>query len=100
MAKKTKNLIDNEFDLDDDLNFDDLDFDVDPFKDDRKPSMKIRDGLIEGVKSTASDPAFITRVIRDILPKGFGDTIDLSDKIGSNIRKLYQEGADQVRPAI
>ena len=100
MAKKTKNLIDNNFDLDDELNFDDLDFDVDPFKDDRKPSMKIRDGLIEGAKSTASDPAFITRVIRDILPKGFGDTIDLSDKIGSNIRKLYQEGADQVRPAI
>lgn len=99
-TKKINNRIDNSFDLDDDLGFDDLDFDVDPFKDDRSPMMKIRDGLKDGVKSKAAETAFIRGVLKDLLPKGFGDTLDLSDKIGDSIGKLYKEGADQVKPAI
>jgi hypothetical protein len=99
-TKKIKNQVDNKFDLDDDLSFDDLDFDIDPFKDTRSPMMKIKDGLKDGVKSKAAETAFIKGVLRELLPKGFGDTMDLSDKIGDNIGKLYREGADQVRPAI
>ena len=100
MAKKLSGNIDNRIDADLDLGFEDMDFDVDPFKDDRKPIIKIKDGLISGIKSTASDEAFIRGTLRELLPKGFGDTLDMGDKIKGSISKLYQEGANEVKPAI
>ncbi len=99
-GKRTKNSINNQIDLSNDLGFDDLDFNADPFKDDRKPAIKIKDGLASGVKSTISNEAFIRSTLKELLPKGFGDTLDLSDKIGEKLSSLYKEAADEVRPAI
>lgn len=99
-GKITKNQISDNFDLDDDLLFDDINFDIDPFKDDRTPKVKIKDGLIKGVKSKASEPTFVKGLLRDLLPKGYGDTLDLSEKVASSIAQVYRESADQVRPAI
>lgn len=99
-GKKIKNNIDNDFDFDSSLDFDDLDFSADPFKDDRKPATKVKDGLKGGIKSKASDPAFISGVLKELLPKGFGDTLDLGDKVSTNVRQLYTDAANEVRPAI
>lgn len=99
-GKKTKNSIDNSFDYDSGLDFDDMDFSADPFKDDRKPATKIKDGLKGGIKSKSSDPTFITGVLKELLPKGYGDTLDLGDKAATNVRQLYNEAANEVRPAI
>lgn len=99
-GKKIKNSIDNEFDFDSSLDFDDLDFSADPFKDDRKPVTKIKDGLKSGIKSRASQPSFVTGVLKELLPKGFGDTLDLGDKVATSVRQLYTDAANEVRPAI
>ena len=99
-GKKIKNNIDNDFDFDSSLDFDDLDFSVDPFKDDRKPIAKIKDGLRSGIKSRVSQPSFVTGVLKELLPKGFGDTLDLSDKVATSVRQLYTDAANEVRPAI
>jgi len=100
MAKKLSGRVNNRIDADLDLGFEDMDFDVDPFKDDRKPVIKVRDGLISGAKSRVTDEAFIRGTLRELLPKGYGDTLDMGDKLKDTISKLYQEGANEVRPAI
>lgn len=99
-GKKIKNSIDNDFDFDSSLDFDDLDFSADPFKDDRKPATKVKDGLKGGIESKASDPAFISGVLKELLPNGFGDTLDLGDKVTTSVRQLYTDAANEVRPAI
>ena len=100
MAKKTKNNIDNSFDVDDDLNFDDFDFDFDPGKDDRKPITKVKDGFVSSFKSKSSDPSFLRKVLRDALPKGFGDAMDLTDTVNKSLRSLYESSANEVKPAL
>ena len=59
MAKKTN---DDEFDLDNGEfdNFDDFDnFDPEPPKDDRTPTTKVKDAILEGAKDTVTDPKFV-----------------------------------------
>jgi muramidase (phage lysozyme) len=99
-GKKVANTLDNGFDFDNELVFDDIDFQADPFKDDRKPATKVKDGLKSGIKAKVSDPSFITGVLRELLPKGYGDTLDMGDKVATNLRQLYSEAAAEVRPAI
>lgn len=99
-GKKIKNSIDNDFDFDSSLDFDDLDFSADPFKDDRKPVTKIKDGLRSGVKARVSQPSFVTGVLKELLPRGFGDTLDLGDKVATSVRQLYTDAANEVKPAI
>ena len=99
-SKKLNNKIDNDFDIDSDLDFDDLDFSTDPFKDDREPVAKIKDGLVRGVQTRASDDEFITGVLKELLPKGYGDTLDFGDKVATSARRLYNDAANEVRPAI
>lgn len=99
-SKKLNNKIDNDFDIDSDLDFDDLDFSTDPFKDDREPVTKIKDGLVRGVQTRASDDEFITGVLKELLPKGYGDTLDFGDKVATSARRLYNDAANEVRPAV
>lgn len=100
MAKKNNDTIDNRFDLDPALDFDDFDF-PDPFaKDDRKPAIKIASGMFEGAKEGLRDTAFLKATLRDTLPQGFGQTIDFADKISASARSLYDEGAKEIKPVI
>jgi hypothetical protein len=99
-SKKLKNDINNNFEFDSALDFDDLDFNADPFKDDRKPAMKVKDGLVSGFKSKVTESQFIRDVLRNVLPKGFGDTIDSGDKVAGKLGDIYREGAGEVGPAI
>jgi hypothetical protein len=99
-GKNVKNNIDNEFHFNSNLDFQDLAFDVDPFKDDRKPVTKVKDGLVKGIKSRAVNGQFIRGILKDILPKGFGQTLDLSDSIAANARELYYESLKEVQPAV
>lgn len=99
-GKKINNTIDNDFDFDTSLDFDDLDFSADPFKDDRKPVTKIKDGLKSGIKSKASDSSFIAGTLKELLPKAFGDSLDMGATVAKNVRQLYSEAANEVRPAI
>lgn len=99
-GKKVKNSIDNEFDFNSSLDFHDLDFNADPFKDDRKPATKVKDGLLKGVKSRLTNGQFIRGVLKDILPRGFGQTMDLGDSIATSTRELYSESLKEVRPAL
>jgi hypothetical protein len=100
MAKNSKNKIDDIFKVDPSLDFDSFDFPDFDAKDDRKPIVRVGSGLKEGAISGLRDSSFIKRTIRDNLPKGFGETMDLSDKISQSVKDLYDESAKDIKPAL
>jgi hypothetical protein len=100
MVKKKNESIDNNFDLDSNLDFDDFDF-PDPFaKDDRKPSIKVASGIINGAADGLRDTAFLKTTLRDTLPRGYGQTMDAADQVSRTARAIYDESAKEIKPAI
>jgi hypothetical protein len=98
---KVKNETANvDFDLDSELDLGDFDFGGPLVKDDRVPSTKFKDGFIEGVKSGATKTSFLKSTIKDILPAGYGKTLDMSEKVADSARSLYDESAREIKPAI
>jgi hypothetical protein len=99
MAKKIESF-DTSFDLDDDLDmgsFDLPDFDL---KDDRKPTIKVISGLKKGIVDGVRDKSFLKQVVKDTLPRGYGQSMDLTDTVVGNIRDITQEATNEMRPAI
>jgi len=99
-GKKKKEVIDDSFDFDSELDFDDFNFDMSPPEDDRKPTAKVASGFLEGLTTGLKDTAFIRQTVKDIFPRGFGETIDLYDKIEGSAKKLYDDSAAQIKPAV
>lgn len=99
MAKKKK-LETDDFDFDSGLDMPDFDFDLEPPKDDRKPVTKFAGGVVTGAKDSATSPEFIKRLLRDSLPKGYGQVMDLTDQGASTLRNLYNTAAKDLKPAI
>jgi hypothetical protein len=100
MAKKTN---DDEFDLDNGEfdNFDDFDsFDPEPPKDDRTPTTKVKDAVLEGAKDAVTDPKFVKNFVRSALPEGYGDAIELSSNIYGKTRSLYNEATQVIKPGL
>ena len=100
MVTKTKNQLNKDLDLDFELDMGDFSFDEINVKDDRKPILKIATAIPKGVLSGLRDSSFIKKIIKDTLPDGYGQTIDLADDIKTNIRKLYDSSASEIKPAI
>ena len=100
MSKKTKNTLNSDFDLDSGI--DDFDFDFpDPnVKDDRKPTVKILSGALEGAKDQVKSASFIKQAIKNVLPSGFGESIDMADRVNETVKSLYDESMADIKPTI
>lgn len=87
-------------DLDlDSLGLDDLEMELDPSKDDRKPITKVATGFVDGLKSTAKDPQFLRRTLLRALPDGYGKAARLLDEAGGVAGDLYNSTARELGPA-
>lgn len=88
----------------DDLNFDDLDFGDaggDPFgeaRDDRKPIQHAKDSFKSGVKNKLTDPSLFKRLIKNALPKGYGQLLDAYDAVDSSISDVLQDKQSDLNP--
>lgn len=100
MAKKTPNVIDDDFNLDDfDSSFD---FDIpDPnVKDDRKPVIKAMEGFKEGAIAHAKTPAFYKKILKEALPSSFGQSVDMADEVTESAKSLYDESFKEIKPTL
>lgn len=99
-GKAKQNKIDDTLNLDNDLDLIDFDFDLEPPKDDRKPIIKLGAGILDGVKTGLRSTSFIRGILKDTLPKGFGLTMDLTDKVSQNVRGIYDDSVREIKPGI
>lgn len=97
--KTSKNSINNDFDIDSNFEFDGFNFDDPVVKDDRKPIIRAATAAAKGAKTIHRDSSFVKKTLKAALPKGFGQSLDTSDKVASTIRNLYDESAKEVKPA-
>lgn len=100
MAKKINNRLDSDFDLDSGLDSFDFDFNTPEVKDDRKPTTKILHGALKGAKDQVKSPGFIKQAIKNVLPSGYGEAIDLSDKVSETVKGLYDESVADIKPTL
>ncbi len=87
-------------DLDNDLGGDMMDFDFEAQNDDRNPATIFAKSALSGVKTTMSDPGFIGDVVKDALPKGYRSALDVADNLTGEIRTVYSESAQALKPSI
>ena len=99
MAKKDKFTLD-EFGFDDGLDFPDTDFDIAPPKDDRSPVTKATQGFLKGAKDTAFSNEFVRKFIKNSLPKGYGDALQMAGEGVGEAAKLYNSTAKEIKPTI
>lgn len=99
-SKKKKNTVNDDFDMDSDLDFDDFDFPDPDVKDDRKPVVKIGDGIVQGAVGKVKDTAFLKKTLADSLPSSYGETMDLASNVKDTVRDIYDESAKEIKPAI
>lgn len=99
MAKKIQNKLD---DYGFDSGFDNFDFDFDPpsMKDDRSPVTKVSTGFIKGVKETLKDTSFIRSMVKNIFPKGYGETLDTLVDTKNEIQGLYNSVSEEINETI
>lgn len=101
MAKKEI----DEFDFDN-MSLDDFDttgFEFDDpsnVKDDRKPATKIAAGALDSFKSTVVSPSYLGNVVKGALPKGYRNTLDVIDTVGSETYGLYNDAVHELRPVL
>lgn len=88
------------FDLDDDLNIPSFDFPFDDVDDNRKPTAKVKDGIKAGLKSSLSRPSLYGNLLRGALPSEYGQAFDTYERVGSNLRQVYKEARDELRPGL
>lgn len=99
MAKKTDfNLDDIGFDSE--LGFDTPDFDLADPPDDRTPSTKAIHGAAKGFKDTVFSNDFVLRFLKKVMPKGYGQAMDLAGDAAGNLRNLYHNSAKDVKPVM
>lgn len=100
-TKKTApNKINNDFDIDGNLDFDLFDFKDPDVKDDRKPIVRAATAAAKGAANVARNSAFLKRTLKDVLPKGYGQTWDQVDRVTDSVRNLYDESAKEIKPAL
>lgn len=99
MAKKDKFELDD-FGFEKELDFENMDFDIKPPKDDRKPVTKAVHGAVKGAKDTAFSNQFVKRFIKNALPKGYGDAMEMAGEGLGEASKLYNSTAQEIKPTI
>jgi hypothetical protein len=100
MAKTIINKVSDDFDLDSNLDLSDFNFDDLEKKDNRKPVIKVISAIPKGALDAVRDTSFIKSTIKQVLPTGFGQTIDAYDNINRTARNLYDESAREIKPAV
>ena len=98
MAKKDKLKLDN-FDFNDGLDLPEFNFGGEKVSDNRKPTTKIKDSIIAGTKQSLGNASTYQKLMRHALPSEYGETFDSADRIGQNMRRIYNEAVKEVKPA-
>lgn len=88
------------FDLDDDLNFPDDEFDIKEPKDDRKPVAKIVGTVKEATIDTFKDAGFLRKLLREAMPPVYGEVEDVSKEIVGGAKELYNSAVKEIKPSI
>ena len=100
MAKKDKFELDD-FGFEKELDFgSDIDFEIEPPKDDRKPITKAAVGFATGAKDAAFSNQFVKRFIKKALPKGYGDAMEMAGEGVGEASKLYNSTVKELKPTI
>lgn len=94
-SKKNKT---DDFDFDKELDFGDFDFDGDEVNDDRSPTSKIKDSIVEGAKDSLADPGTYANLLRRALPKEYGQTWDELDDATGKVKDAYYEAVKDAKP--
>jgi hypothetical protein len=106
MAKR-KTLKRDDFDIDNDLDFNEFDFgdndalinkDVSSKK--RNPVMDVFKGTITGVKDTVKNPNFLAQTVKDSLPEQYGTVFQTADEVVSTATSLYDEAIREIKPQL
>lgn len=98
-TKKTNNDLDD-FNFDDDI-FGDLgDFGNEGSRKKRGPIREFTSGFGLGAKDAITSPSLIKALASQILPSGYGSAINVADTIMESGRRLYDEAAAELKPAI
>ncbi len=100
MSKKKPITADKDFDLDFDLDMEEFNFGETEVKDDRSPVIKIATSIPEGFISGIKETEFLKGALKNILPEGFGQTIDLADKTSGSVKDAFDEATKEIKPAI
>lgn len=98
--KIKKEKIDDGFDFDDDLDMGELDFDFDAPKKDRSPVTDFKEGVVEGLKTGPRDGTFIKETMKEILPPGYGQTIDFASNMAGRISATYEQTLREIKPEV
>jgi len=98
--KIKKEKINDGFDFDDELDMGELDFDFDAPKKDRSPVTDFKEGVIEGIKTGPRDGAFIKETMKEILPPGYGQTIDFTSNLAGRISSTYEQTLREIKPEV
>lgn len=99
-TKKSKLKERDPFDLDDDLNFPEDDFDIKEPKDDRKPSAKIVGTVKEAAKDTFKDAGFLRKLLREAMPPVYGEVEDIGKEVIGGTKELYNTAVKEIKPTI
>lgn len=104
MAKKEKSKLGN-LDLSDDLDFGDFNFDevdskVDKSaaKNKRKPVASAFKGVVGGAKSATMSKSMMSKFLRSALPKEYGETLDRTGDVTSEVSSLYNQAVKEIKP--
>lgn len=104
MSKTVKLKSSDVYDVDDDLDFGNFDFESgseeDFMSDSRKPVTKLRDGFVDGLKDTVTSPSFIKKQLKQTLPSGYGTAMDMADQGIAGISQLYDSAGKELKPVI
>ncbi len=106
MAKKEK-FTSGSYNLDSDLDLGNFDFGDEPktkIKDDRSPVTKaagnFAKGSIGGMKSAVTNSATIAKAIRAGMPKEYGEVVDRTGEVTSQLSGLYNDANAKIKPEI
>ena len=96
-----KELTTEKTEIDDELEFEDFDFDMDQVqpKDDRSPASKVAGKFVEGAINRVSETDFITDTIKKALPEQYGKAFDMADQLATSAKNEIKKGLKEIRPA-
>lgn len=104
MAKK-ETLKRDDFDLDNDLDFNDFDFgdndgsfnkDIKSKK--RTPVQEAFTGTITGIKDTVKSPSFLAETVKKSLPEQYGTVFQGLGEISGGVTSLYDDAVREIKP--
>lgn len=104
MGKEEYDKVDigDSFDFDDDLNFDDLDSELNPppIRDDRNVVVKTSEKFASSAMGEIANPQNLSKLVRNALPKEMQAVHSLADDGLSSVREIYDDVTEQIKGPI